>query len=35
VLEKNGFQLIGLARRYLLIAGEWRDHLLYQLLADE
>lgn len=30
VLEKNGFEQIGLARSYLLIAGEWRDHLLYQ-----
>jgi [ribosomal protein S5]-alanine N-acetyltransferase len=30
VLEKNGFEPIGLARRYLLIGGEWRDHLLFQ-----
>jgi [ribosomal protein S5]-alanine N-acetyltransferase len=30
VLEKNGFERIGLARRYLQIAGEWRDHLLFQ-----
>ena len=35
VLEKNAFERIGLARRYLLIAGEWRDHLLFQLLADD
>jgi [ribosomal protein S5]-alanine N-acetyltransferase len=34
VLEKNGFEQIGLARRYLLIAGEWRDHLLFQRTAD-
>jgi [ribosomal protein S5]-alanine N-acetyltransferase len=34
VLEKNGFERIGLARRYLRIAGEWRDHLLFQRLAD-
>jgi len=34
VLEKNGFEQIGLARRYLEIAGEWRDHLLYQRTAD-
>jgi [ribosomal protein S5]-alanine N-acetyltransferase len=34
VLEKNGFELIGLARRYLQIAGEWRDHLLFQRTAD-
>ena len=34
VLEKNGFERIGLARRYLQIAGEWRDHLLFQRTAD-
>ena len=34
VLEKNGFEQIGLARRYLEIAGEWRDHLLFQRPAD-
>jgi ribosomal-protein-alanine N-acetyltransferase len=34
VLEKNGFQRIGLAPRYLHIAGAWRDHILFQLLAD-
>lgn len=34
VLEKNGFELIGLARRYHQIAGEWRDHLLFQRTAD-
>ena len=34
VLEKNGFELIGLARRYLQIDGEWRDHLLFQRTAD-
>ena len=30
VLEKNGFERFGLARRLLLIAGEWRDHVLYE-----
>jgi [ribosomal protein S5]-alanine N-acetyltransferase len=30
VLEKNGFELIGLARNYLHIGGAWRDHLLFQ-----
>jgi ribosomal-protein-alanine N-acetyltransferase len=30
VLEKKGFERIGLARRYLCIAGAWRDHLLFQ-----
>ncbi|HUJ91537.1 MAG TPA: GNAT family protein [Gaiellaceae bacterium] len=34
VLERNGFERIGLAARYLLIAGEWRDHLLFQRVAD-
>jgi ribosomal-protein-alanine N-acetyltransferase len=34
VLEKNDFDRIGLARRYLLIAGEWRDHILFQRTAD-
>jgi ribosomal-protein-alanine N-acetyltransferase len=33
VLEKNGFVRFGLARNYLLIAGEWRDHVLYELNA--
>lgn len=35
VLERTGFTLIGLAPRYLRIAGQWRDHLLFQLLADD
>jgi len=34
VLEKNDFEPIGLARRYLEIAGAWRDHLLFQRTAD-
>jgi ribosomal-protein-alanine N-acetyltransferase len=34
VLEKNGFEEIGTARGYLHIGGEWRDHMLFQLLAD-
>jgi ribosomal-protein-alanine N-acetyltransferase len=34
VLEKNHFEPIGLARRYIQIAGEWRDHLLFQRTAD-
>jgi [ribosomal protein S5]-alanine N-acetyltransferase len=34
VLEKNGFERIGIAPRYLLIAGEWRDHLLFQRTID-
>jgi ribosomal-protein-alanine N-acetyltransferase len=34
VLEKNRFELIGLARRYLRIAGEWSDHMLFQRTAN-
>lgn len=34
VLEHNGFQRYGLAPRYLRIAGDWRDHVLYQLLDE-
>ncbi|HEY6379791.1 MAG TPA: GNAT family protein [Candidatus Dormibacteraeota bacterium] len=30
VLEKSGFELLGLARAYLFIAGAWRDNLIYQ-----
>jgi ribosomal-protein-alanine N-acetyltransferase len=35
VLRRNGFTRIGLAPRYLHIAGEWRDHLLWQRIADD
>jgi len=35
VLEHTGFTLIGRAPRYLLIAGQWRDHLLFQRVADD
>ena len=35
VLSRNGFQNEGLARRYLRINGEWRDHLLFSLLSDD
>jgi ribosomal-protein-alanine N-acetyltransferase len=34
VLEENGFEPIGLARRYLHIAGVWRDHSLFQRMVD-
>jgi ribosomal-protein-alanine N-acetyltransferase len=30
VLEKNEFTRIGLARRYLHIGGDWRDHILFE-----
>ena len=35
VLEKNGFERIGLARRFLRINGEWRDFFLFQRLAED
>jgi ribosomal-protein-alanine N-acetyltransferase len=34
VLEKNGFERFGLARRLLLLGDEWRDHVLFERLAD-
>ena len=34
VIEKNGFVRIGLAPRYLQIAGVWSDHILFQKTAD-
>jgi [ribosomal protein S5]-alanine N-acetyltransferase len=34
VLEKNGFEQIGLARKYLHINGAWRDHLLFQRVDE-
>jgi len=35
VLAANGFTRIGIAPRYLEIAGEWQDHVLFQRLLDE
>ena len=35
VLEKNRFARIGIARRYLRIAGVWRDHVLFQRTVDD
>lgn len=34
LLQKCGFAQEGLARGYLRIAGEWRDHLLFARLAE-
>ena len=34
LLGKCGFAPEGLARGYLKIAGEWRDHLLFARLAE-
>jgi ribosomal-protein-alanine N-acetyltransferase len=35
VLEKAGFQREGLLRSYLRINGNWQDHYLYALIADD
>jgi len=35
VLEKCRFTRIGVAPRYLHIAGEWRDHVLFQRTAED
>lgn len=35
VLERNGFERFGLARRYLRIAGEWQDHVLFERLLED
>ena len=35
VLERNRFVRIGLAPRYLQIAGVWRDHVLFQRTIED
>ena len=35
VLLKAGFRQIGMAPRYLQIAGEWQDHNLYQVVLHD
>ncbi len=35
VLERNGFQREGLARKYLKIDGRWQDHILFALLRED
>jgi ribosomal-protein-alanine N-acetyltransferase len=35
VLAKVGFREEGLLRRYLLVDGRWRDHLLVGLTVEE
>lgn len=35
VLEKVGFTREGLARRYLKINGQWQDHVLFGMLAED
>ena len=34
VLRRNNFTEIGLSRRYLFIAGAWRDHILFARTAE-
>ena len=34
VLARTGFQRFGYAPRYLRIAGQWQDHVLFQLLNE-
>ena len=34
VLEKNGFTGYGLAPKYLKIAGQWQDHILFQRILE-
>ncbi|MGD0035575.1 GNAT family protein [Paenibacillus illinoisensis] len=35
VLEKNGFQAEGIARKYLKINGSYQDHRIYAVLAED
>jgi ribosomal-protein-alanine N-acetyltransferase len=35
VVDKLGFTEIGLAPRYLHIAGQWRDHRIFQVTAED
>ncbi|MEQ8166917.1 MAG: GNAT family protein [Alphaproteobacteria bacterium] len=35
LLENVGFEREGFARKYLRINGEWRDHLLFGMLAED
>lgn len=35
VVEKLGFTSVGRAPRYLHINGQWRDHLLFAITAEE
>lgn len=34
VLARNGFERYGLAPRYLKIAGDWQDHILFQVINE-
>ncbi|WP_158085662.1 GNAT family N-acetyltransferase [Henriciella aquimarina] len=34
LITRLGFREIGLAERHLRLDGEWRDHILYEMLSD-
>jgi len=35
VLERQGFERIGLARGFIKIAGAWQDHILFQRISGD
>lgn len=35
VLDRTGFERIGMAPKYLQIAGRWQDHLLFQRILHD
>ncbi len=35
VLEKAGFTRVGVMRRFLFVAGNWEDHVLYELVGPD
>lgn len=35
VLEKAGFRVEGLAKRYIRINGQWEDHILYAITTED
>jgi ribosomal-protein-alanine N-acetyltransferase len=35
VLSRNGFHVVGISRRYLNIAGRWRDHVLFARTVED
>jgi ribosomal-protein-alanine N-acetyltransferase len=35
VVEKLGFEKVGLAPKFLHIAGDWRDHFIFQVVAED
>ncbi len=35
VLERTGFERVGMAPKYLQIAGQWQDHVLFQRILHD